>query len=157
MNDFLVLMEASKNMLVVVDFTATWYESISDEGNLADMTTATTIRPVHPPCFTLLSLISHILILYFCLSAYISLSNPLFLSTKRCGPCRFIAPVFEKLAAENPDAIFVKVDVDEADDVAGSVGIQAMPTFQFYKNGTKIDELCGADQAALARKVAQHK
>ena len=76
---------------------------------------------------------------------------------KRCGPCKFIAPVFETLAEENPSAEFVKVDVDDADDVAGSVGIQAMPTFHFYKNGSKIDEMMGADQATLANKVAQHK
>jgi thioredoxin 1 len=65
--------------------------------------------------------------------------------------------VFEKLATENPDVEFVKVDVDEADDVAGSVGIQAMPTFHFYRNGRKIDEMMGADQATLANKVAQNK
>jgi thioredoxin-like negative regulator of GroEL len=61
------------------------------------------------------------------------------------------------MAQENPTVEFVKVDVDEADDVAGSVGIQAMPTFHFYKDGAKIDEMMGADQATLAKKVAQHK
>lgn len=30
-----------------------------------------------------------------------------------CGPCRFIAPVFAELAKKTPDAIFLKVDVDE--------------------------------------------
>jgi thioredoxin 1 len=29
-----------------------------------------------------------------------------------------IAPIFEKMSAENPDVEFVKVDVDEADEVA---------------------------------------
>mmetsp|Transcript_69995 Transcript_69995/g.196160 ORF Transcript_69995/g.196160 Transcript_69995/m.196160 type:complete len:105 (-) Transcript_69995:369-683(-) len=74
-----------------------------------------------------------------------------------CGPCKFIAPIFEKLAEENPEAEFVKVDVDDADDVAAAVGIQAMPTFHFYKGGVKVDEMMGADQATLASKVAKNK
>merc|ERR1712023_434740 len=52
-----------------------------------------------------------------------------------CGPCQRIAPVFQKLAEEMPDVVFVKVDVDENEETAGECGIQAMPTFQYYKNG----------------------
>mmetsp|Transcript_30473 Transcript_30473/g.66984 ORF Transcript_30473/g.66984 Transcript_30473/m.66984 type:complete len:105 (+) Transcript_30473:98-412(+) len=74
-----------------------------------------------------------------------------------CGPCQMIAPVFEKMASENPDITFVKVDVDEADDVAAECGIQAMPTFQFYKDGSKVDEFRGANTAQLQALVAKHK
>ena len=41
-------------------------------------------------------------------------------------------------------------------DVAEKCGISAMPTFQFYKNRVKIDELRGADPAALESKIKQH-
>lgn len=68
-----------------------------------------------------------------------------------------IAPTFEKIASENPDIVFVKVDVDEADDVAAMCGIQAMPTFQFYKSGAKVDEFRGANVAQLQALVAKHK
>jgi thiol-disulfide isomerase/thioredoxin len=34
-----------------------------------------------------------------------------------CGPCRFIHPIYEKMAAENPDVAFAEVDVDEVEDV----------------------------------------
>merc|ERR1712006_49985 len=50
-----------------------------------------------------------------------------------CGPCQRIAPVFVKLAEEMPDVVFVKVDVDENEETAGSCGISCVPTFQFYK------------------------
>jgi len=29
-----------------------------------------------------------------------------------CGPCRFIAPVFEQFANKYPSAVFLKIDVD---------------------------------------------
>ena len=35
----------------------------------------------------------------------------------RCGPCKRIAPVLEELAGENPDILFLGVDVDENEDV----------------------------------------
>merc|ERR1711998_372524 len=63
-----------------------------------------------------------------------------------CGPCQRIAPVFIKMAEEMPEVVFVKVDVDENDEVAAECGISAMPTFQFYKSGAKIDEMCGASE-----------
>jgi thioredoxin-like negative regulator of GroEL len=60
-----------------------------------------------------------------------------------------IGPVFKVLSEANTDVEFAKVDVDEADEVAASCGIQAMPTFQFYKNGAKVDEMCGANKQEL--------
>merc|ERR1712232_135711 len=74
-----------------------------------------------------------------------------------CPPCRMIGPIFAKMADENPDVAFVKVDVDEMADIAGSCGISAMPTFQCYRGGAKVDELLGADQSKLAAMVAKHK
>ena len=60
-----------------------------------------------------------------------------------------ISPHFEKLATEYPNAIFVKVDVDEKGGIAGMCGISGMPTFQFYKGGNVVAEMCGADPDGL--------
>ncbi|XP_014844338.1 PREDICTED: thioredoxin-like [Poecilia mexicana] len=74
-----------------------------------------------------------------------------------CGPCRMIGPVFEKLAEDsaNKDVIFLKVDVDEASDVSQKCGIRCMPTFQFYKNGEKVDEFTGPNEKKLTEKIEQ--
>jgi thioredoxin 1 len=74
-----------------------------------------------------------------------------------CGPCQFIAPHFEQLAKENPDVIFVKVDVDDAEDIARECGIRSMPTFQFYKGGKKVSEFSGADVNRIKTVVASLK
>lgn len=41
--------------------------------------------------------------------------------------------------------------------VAAECGVKAMPTFQFYKKGTKIDEMNGADKDKLVALVQKHK
>jgi thioredoxin 1 len=78
-------------------------------------------------------------------------------NNNRCGPCKMIGPIFVKMADEFPDCEFVKVDVDDAEDIAQACGIQAMPTFQLFKGGNKVDELQGADAAGLKAKVTKNK
>ena len=46
-------------------------------------------------------------------------------------------------------------NVDELPDVKERCEVQAMPTFQFYKRGKKVDELVGADMAKFAKKLTQ--
>eukprot|EP00804_Cyclotella_cryptica_P016968 CCRYP_001914-RA/>CCRYP_001914-RA protein AED:0.03 eAED:0.03 QI:152/1/1/1/0.5/0.33/3/1189/105 len=70
-----------------------------------------------------------------------------------CGPCQMIAPKFEAMSKQYTNVVFVKVDVDAQERIAGMCGIRAMPTFQFYKNGQKVDELCGANEAGIRSKV----
>ncbi|XP_004345172.2 thioredoxin [Capsaspora owczarzaki ATCC 30864] len=73
-----------------------------------------------------------------------------------CGPCVRIAPFVDSLSTKYPNAVFLKVDVDKCKSVAQACGIRAMPTFQFFKNGAKIDDMTGADPAGLERKVQAH-
>jgi thioredoxin-like negative regulator of GroEL len=61
------------------------------------------------------------------------------------------------MAEDHKDIEFVKVDVDENDQVAAMCGIQAMPTFQVYKNGTKVDEMRGASEDGLKKMIAKSK
>merc|ERR1719427_123577 len=72
-----------------------------------------------------------------------------------CGPCKNIAPKYKKMSEmpENKNVIFLKVDVDEAEEVAQSCSIKAMPTFFFYKNGEKVNEIVGANFEKLEEMV----
>ncbi|XP_029382093.1 thioredoxin b isoform X2 [Echeneis naucrates] len=72
-----------------------------------------------------------------------------------CGPCKQIGPQFAEMSEkpEYKNVIFLKVDVDEAEDVSGHCGIKCMPTFQFFKNGKKVDEFSGANTDTLTQKL----
>ena len=72
-----------------------------------------------------------------------------------CGPCREIGPAFAAMAGEFPHVRFAKVDVDAADDVAERCRVSAMPTFQFFRDGAKVGELCGAEESKLRKLVAK--
>ncbi|XP_071385751.1 thioredoxin-like [Centroberyx affinis] len=74
-----------------------------------------------------------------------------------CGPCQMIAPKFEALSKEHTDCVFLKVDVDDAADVASACKIQSMPTFHFYKKGNKVGEFSGADAGKLEQMVKSLK
>ncbi|KAJ3105657.1 Thioredoxin domain-containing protein 2 [Phlyctochytrium bullatum] len=71
-----------------------------------------------------------------------------------CGPCKMVAPRFEQLSNKYPNVNFLKVDVDEQRGISSEHEVRAMPTFQFFISGRKVDEVVGADIAKVERLVA---
>ena len=66
-----------------------------------------------------------------------------------CGPCQRIAPAYEELAKKMTKVTFLKVDVDEAGEVAELYQIRAMPTFIILRNGNIVTKIEGADLARV--------
>jgi thioredoxin 1 len=49
-----------------------------------------------------------------------------------CGPCKMVAPILEKLAAEYDGKLLIyKVDTDKEQELAGAFGIQSIPSLLF--------------------------
>ncbi len=71
-----------------------------------------------------------------------------------CGPCKMLAPVFEEVAAKYPDVTFVKVNVDEDEELARKFRISVIPTLVFVKNGEAVKTSTGyMDADALSALV----
>jgi len=61
-----------------------------------------------------------------------------------CGPCRMMAPVLEQVAQEYDGRIkFVKLNVDENQELAAKYGIMSIPTLVIFKDGEEIGRLVG--------------
>ncbi|KAM5372963.1 hypothetical protein ACJZ2D_007174 [Fusarium nematophilum] len=89
-----------------------------------------------------------------------------------CGPCKAIAPTFDKSVTQQPtwcpyqsllttavdrlsekekfkDLVFARIDVDQLDDLSNELDIRSMPTFQLYINGEKAGEAVGPSPGEL--------
>lgn len=114
-------LQEAEDRLVVVDCYADWYDMIF----------------VVARC--------QVLLLFFCTPNCFSF----FVYHCRCGPCRAMAPIFEALSTQYPDIVFVKVDVDRAPEVKSLLGVWALPTFAFVRNGQKVSSFTGANERSL--------
>lgn len=73
-----------------------------------------------------------------------------------CGPCRMFAPVYEKAAQRNPDAVFGKVDTEAQPELAASFQIRSIPTLMIVRDGVVLYAQPGAlPESALDDLIAQ--
>ena len=61
-----------------------------------------------------------------------------------CGPCQMVAPIVEQIAAENPQYLVGKVNVDEQEELAQEFGVYSIPTMVVLKNGEVLRQVSGA-------------
>ena len=60
------------------------------------------------------------------------------------GPAMMPEPVLEEIAAENPQYLIGKVNVDEAPALAQAFGVESIPTLVVLKNGVIVNQTVGA-------------
>jgi thioredoxin 1 len=73
-----------------------------------------------------------------------------------CGPCKMIAPHFERLSKEysRPSKVaFAKINVDNHPGIARTYGVTAMPTFLVIHGGKAVNTVKGANPPALSQAV----
>jgi thioredoxin 1 len=62
-----------------------------------------------------------------------------------CGPCQMVGPIVEDLAQEyNGRMKVMKLNTDQAPEVAGRYQIMSIPTILFFKNGQLVEKIVGA-------------
>ena len=60
-----------------------------------------------------------------------------------CGPCRMMAPVYEKTAEKFPTVKFCKLNTDENQATAMKYRITGIPCVIVFKDGKEVDRLIG--------------
>lgn len=69
----------------------------------------------------------------------------IFFGSERCGHCKKMIPVFNRLAQTNPEIGFAHVEVSKV-DVENITGV---PVFVSYVNGIEMNGVVGADENKL--------
>lgn len=63
-----------------------------------------------------------------------------------CGPCKKQDPILEELEAEYDDVEFVKIDVDDEQDVANQYQVRSLPTVVVERDGDILERFVGFTQ-----------
>jgi thioredoxin 2 len=62
-----------------------------------------------------------------------------------CGPCKAMAPVYDRVAAElEPDVRFLKLDTEQAPEIAARYEIRGIPTLILFHKGKILAQRAGA-------------
>ena len=74
-----------------------------------------------------------------------------------CGPCQMLGPVLDELS-NRADYKIVKVDVDQANELAVQFGVRSVPTMVIFKDGQPVETLVGfMTQDEIDKKVQAYK
>ena len=73
----------------------------------------------------------------------------IFFGSIRCGHCRNMIPIFEKMAKQYPSIAFGHIEVTEVE----VENIKGVPVFVAYKNHQPIDSVLGANLKSLTKMI----
>ena len=66
-----------------------------------------------------------------------------------CSSCKMLGTILEQAAKEIPESVaIVKIDVDDAQELARKLGIGTLPTLMIYKDGKVVKTLVGMQTRA---------
>ncbi|XP_024022988.1 thioredoxin-like 3-3 isoform X2 [Morus notabilis] len=71
-----------------------------------------------------------------------------------CRVCSQILPSFCRLSNDFPKLSFIYADIDECPET--TLHIRYTPTFQFYRDGERVDEMFGAGEERLHDRLWLH-
>ncbi len=62
-----------------------------------------------------------------------------------CGPCKIVSPIVDEIAEELKGELkVVKVNVDDAQDLASNYQVMSIPTLVVFKGGEAVERIVGA-------------
>ena len=73
-----------------------------------------------------------------------------------CGPCKQFAPIFEKVANNNPDITFGKVNTEEQKAIASKYDVFSIPTLLVVRDGIVLLNQAGILPEDKLEKLITH-
>jgi thioredoxin 1 len=70
-----------------------------------------------------------------------------------CPPCKALAPIFDEVAAENPEVTTFIVDVDTYPELAQKFGVRGIPTLMRIEKGSVKMQTTGAQPKPEVEKL----
>jgi thioredoxin 1 len=70
-----------------------------------------------------------------------------------CVPCQRLAPHFRAASDKMSDVVFVEVDIDDAEDIRKTYGIQSVPYVVAFKDGNVVSEVKGRTALTLIEEI----
>ena len=64
--------------------------------------------------------------------------------TEWCMPCLIISPIIEELAEQMQGVKFVKINLDENQELASTYKVTSIPCLIVFKDGEAVDRIIGA-------------
>ncbi|MBQ4604376.1 MAG: thioredoxin [Clostridia bacterium] len=61
-----------------------------------------------------------------------------------CGPCRMVSPIVDEIAAENPQYLVGKINVDDEPELAQAFFVSSIPMLVVMKKGKIVAQAVGA-------------
>ena len=61
-----------------------------------------------------------------------------------CGPCKSFGPIFEKVASENTDIAFAKINTEEEQELGAMFAIRSIPTLMIFREQIAVFSQPGA-------------
>ena len=70
-----------------------------------------------------------------------------------CGPCRAFAPTYEAVSADNPDAVFAKVNTEDQPELAAAFNIRSIPTLMVFREKVVLFSQAGMLPKAALQQI----
>jgi thioredoxin 1 len=72
-----------------------------------------------------------------------------------CIPCKKIKPLYQSFSKKYSNIKFYEIDIDEDEQLVNEMNVKSIPTFVFFENGKKINELVGSDIEKLKEMIEE--
>ncbi len=72
-----------------------------------------------------------------------------------CGPCKMLSPILEEVSEDHQDIKFVKINVDENEELAAEFGIMSIPAVFMLKDGNIVNKFLGAQSKRVVEEQVE--